>query len=151
MAASGSISARDDAVSPVVGATLMIAISIILAAVIAVIVMGGGNGLLETSPQATFQFTYADNGTADATLNESDAAVWLTITHAGGDRIKSSELRIRASPGGTVSGRKLGLSSNVTAGASTTVRVDTDSTVRIIHSRDRSQSTILAQWNGPAA
>jgi flagellin-like protein len=72
----------DDAVSPVIGVILMVAITVILAAVIASFVLGlGGN--TETTPSASFNFDYdADN---------TD----LTITHQSGQTIRADELYIR--------------------------------------------------------
>ncbi len=63
--------ADDDAVSPVIGVILMVAITVILAAVIGTFVLGIGN---ETTnpPQAQFDFE-ADGGD-------------VTVTHTGGDR-----------------------------------------------------------------
>jgi FlaG/FlaF family flagellin (archaellin) len=74
--------ADDDAVSPVIGVILMVAITMILAAVIASFVLGlGGN--TETTPTASFDFDY-DEANTD-----------LTITHSGGATIRVDELYVR--------------------------------------------------------
>ena len=48
----------EDAVSPVIGAILMVAITVILAAVIASLVLGFGDTASQTTPQASFTFDY---------------------------------------------------------------------------------------------
>jgi flagellin-like protein len=58
---------EDDAVSPVIGVILMVAITVILAAVIATFVLGLGEQISETSPNASFSFEYNDvNGETDS-------------------------------------------------------------------------------------
>ena len=64
----------DDAVSPVIGVILMVAITVILAAVIATFVLGLGDSLSTQSPQASF------NCDGDA------------LIHAGGDELDGSNL-----------------------------------------------------------
>ncbi|MFC6755725.1 MULTISPECIES: type IV pilin N-terminal domain-containing protein [Haloarcula] len=64
----------DDAVSPVIGVILMVAITVILAAVIATFVLGLGDSLSDQSPQASF--------TCDG-----DALV-----HDGGDELNGDNL-----------------------------------------------------------
>ncbi|WP_267162973.1 type IV pilin N-terminal domain-containing protein [Halovenus salina] len=48
----------DNAVSPVIGVILMVAITVILAAVIATFVLGLGEQVSDTAPQASFDFDY---------------------------------------------------------------------------------------------
>ena len=50
--------ADDDAVSPVIGVILMVAITVILAAVIGTFVLGLGEQVQDTSPNSQFEFTY---------------------------------------------------------------------------------------------
>jgi len=66
----------DRAVSPVIGVILMVAITVILAAVIGTFVLGLGDQVQQTTPQATFDFDYAAGNT--------DVVV---VTHEGGDTI----------------------------------------------------------------
>ncbi|ELZ69124.1 hypothetical protein C457_09811 [Haloferax prahovense DSM 18310] len=61
------------AVSPVIGVILMVAITVILAAVIGTFVLGLGDQVGDTAPQASFSFNY--DGTE------------LTITHESGSQI----------------------------------------------------------------
>jgi flagellin-like protein len=78
------LSDSDDsrAVSPVIGVILMVAITVILAAVIGTFVLGLGDQV-ESAPQASFDFDY------DASSNE------VTIRHRGGDNIDPSNVEIR--------------------------------------------------------
>ncbi len=77
-------SKEDRAVSPVIGVILMVAITVILAAVIASFVLGLGQNQ-EVAPTATFDFNY-----------HSDASA-LNITHTGGDNIVASNVYVRGS------------------------------------------------------
>ena len=72
----------DRAVSPVIGVILMVAITVILAAVIGTFVLGLGDSV-ESAPQASFNFDY-DSG------NDN-----VTITHRGGDNINTNGTEIR--------------------------------------------------------
>ncbi|PSP97939.1 type IV pilin [Halobacteriales archaeon QS_4_70_19] len=83
----------DDAVSPVIGVILMVAITVILAAVIGTFVLGLGDQVSDTAPQASFTFDLTDNP-VDNTGGNPDT---LTITHDGGDSITASQLSIVAS------------------------------------------------------
>jgi len=73
----------DDAVSPVIGVILMVAITVILAAVIASFVLGLGSSADEVQPNSSFSFNY--DGGADT----------LTITLTDGDNIDPNELFLR--------------------------------------------------------
>lgn len=79
------LSDSDDsrAVSPVIGVILMVAITVILAAVIGTFVLGLGDSV-ESAPQASFNFDYDDTGTEE-----------VTIRHRGGDNIDASKLEVR--------------------------------------------------------
>jgi len=83
----------DDAVSPVIGVILMVAITVILAAVIASFVLGLGDQAQQTTPQASFSFDF-DEGNAPSGV--SDQGV-LSITHDGGDTVQGNSLYIRGS------------------------------------------------------
>lgn len=72
----------DDAVSPVIGVILMVAITVILAAVIASFVLGLGSQT-EVAPTADFSFNY-DPGNQN-----------VTVTHSGGDNVRGDELFMR--------------------------------------------------------
>ncbi|HKL29349.1 MAG TPA: type IV pilin N-terminal domain-containing protein, partial [Natrialbaceae archaeon] len=70
----------DDAVSPVIGVILMVAITVILAAVIGAFVLNIG-GSQESAPQATIDFSDTDNG--------------VKISHQSGDPVKSETVTIK--------------------------------------------------------
>jgi flagellin-like protein len=70
------------AVSPVIGVILMVAITVILAAVIGTFVLGLGDQIGDTAPQASFSFEYdGSNGN-------------LTITHESGESIDADLVTI---------------------------------------------------------
>ena len=76
----------DNAVSPVIGVILMVAITVILAAVIGTFVLNLGQGINQTAPQASFDFDYEDSGQTN-----------VTITHQSGDSIDGSLLNVTVS------------------------------------------------------
>ena len=71
---------EDRAVSPVIGVILMVAITVILAAVIGAFVLGLGGDVDET-PQASLTFD----------LNDTNA---IEIEHRGGDTLDTGDLNI---------------------------------------------------------
>jgi len=87
----------DEAVSPVIGVILMVAITVILAAVIATFVLGLGDSLSNNAPQASFECTGdLSGGTGDVTMT-------------GGDSIPKDEISIQ-------NGSRNGNSGSFTAG-----------------------------------
>ena len=89
------------AVSPVVGVALMIAITVILAAVIGAVVLGMGTGGVNT-PQAQLQA-------------EWDGDDVVTITHNGGEPLPEGEVRFVGDDNEVV------LEETLTTGASVTI------------------------------
>ena len=73
--------ADDDAVSPVIGVILMVAITVILAAVIGTFVLGLGSDLQNNAPSAQFTFSEEDSGD-------------LKVTHDGGQNADVSKLNV---------------------------------------------------------
>jgi flagellin-like protein len=166
----------DDAVSPVIGVILMVAITVILAAVIASFVLGlGGN--TQATPTASFTFDYTQNDGSNNDVN------YLTVTHDGGDTIKGNQLYLRGSNfandfvggtsvsisatdvtyentetgeawadvGGSMSAEK-GDESAVAAGDSLIMQANTNYDVRIIwQPGSGDQSATLGQDTGPDA
>ena len=144
----------DDAVSPVIGVILMVAITVILAAVIASFVLGLGDQAQQTTPQASFAFDY-EQGTS------------LTITHDGGDSIQANEIYIRGdtTSGDTIDatwGTLAGIgSSDVRAGNSVVLDnsggqddaiPDDNYDIRVVYqSQEGDNSATLAQDSGPNA
>jgi archaeal type IV pilus assembly protein PilA len=84
MKANRNFSKDEEAVSPVIGVILMVAITVILAAVIAAFVFGMG-GNLSTAPP-TVSIT--------ASSNSADSALDLKVNHNGGELLKGSEWKI---------------------------------------------------------
>lgn len=75
--------ADNRAVSPVIGVILMVAITVILAAVIGTFVLGLGDSLGDSAPQASFQ---CDGN---------------TLIHGGGDTLESGSLNASTGSVGT--------------------------------------------------
>ncbi|GAB7089952.1 hypothetical protein JCM18237_02230 [Halorubrum luteum] len=69
------------AVSPVIGVILMVAITVILAAVIGTFVLGLGDQVGDSAPQATFSIDDVDDNT-------------IEVTKTGGQDIELSDLRV---------------------------------------------------------
>lgn len=73
------------AVSPVIGVILMVAITVILAAVIGVFVLGLGDELGETQPSATVSFTEHPE------YPEEAAEDYVRLSHSSGDTLDLSD------------------------------------------------------------
>ncbi|MFV9631786.1 MAG: type IV pilin [Methanosarcinales archaeon] len=80
----GKLNKNEEGVSPVIGVILMVAITVILAAVIAAFVFGMGGSLNEAPPTVSIT---AQNNAANGTLD-------LKVTHNGGELLKGSEWKI---------------------------------------------------------
>jgi len=82
------------AVSPVIGVILMVAITVILAAVIGTFVLGLGDQVSNTNPKASFTF---DQGTDDGyedSVGDTAALPIVDIAHDGGDSINADRLEV---------------------------------------------------------
>ncbi|WP_252698285.1 type IV pilin [Natronosalvus vescus] len=75
---------EERAVSPVIGVILMVAITVILAAVIAAFVLDLGGSAGQTAPTTQFEW--------DEYEDEDD--YYIAITHTGGDNIELSDINI---------------------------------------------------------
>ncbi|WP_255151804.1 type IV pilin [Halorarius halobius] len=82
--------ADEDAVSPVIGVILMVAITVILAAVIGTFVLGLGQNVQASPPNANFQFEYPDDPYDDSAGSET-----IDITHNGGQDLSRSEITVQ--------------------------------------------------------
>ncbi|WP_411967034.1 type IV pilin [Haloferax sp. YSSS75] len=128
---------EDRAVSPVIGVILMVAITVILAAVIGTFVLGLGDQVSETAPQASFSFDYDGSNT-------------LTVTHESGEAIDRNLLSFSGSGYGSTSSDFP--NTNVAAGDSATITTATDpltggDEVRIVWtSQSGSTSATLQKW-----
>jgi flagellin-like protein len=147
----------DDAVSPVIGVILMVAITVILAAVIASFVLGLGDQAGNVAPQASLSTEY------DSTETN------LTITHESGNPIVSDQIRLRgtgfhnatnanttwanytAANNATVSGTSDGEPA-VTAGDQLVINASSDYEVRVVwESTEGESSDTLLEDSGPDA
>jgi flagellin-like protein len=149
----------ESAVSPVIGVILMVAITVILAAVIATFVLGLGDSLSNTAPQASFTFDY-DDPSGSSNYDE------LTITHDGGDSIEGQKLSAVISGSSNSDGTYNQLfntgSTDVTAGSTDTIDSSfasgtstldiSEATVRVVFEGESGDSTAtLARFEGPDA
>jgi len=151
----------EKAVSPVIGVILMVAITVILAAVIGTFVLGLGDQVQETTPNANFAFDYTADDNGDT----------LDITHETGDELEAPNVDVVVSgsadsdgtyPWGSSGTNSLGGNEPVSAGASVTLDSDSlttggdadlsEATVRVTWtSESGGSSSTLAKWSGPDA
>ena len=134
MKPSNLFNSDDRAVSPVIGVILMVAITVILAAVIGTFVLGLGDSLGDSQPTAQLSVD----------VNEDAASSSLSIEHAGGDSIPADELRVivtnvssGAQASGTVDSRvsvgDIASGNLVPSSADVTVASGDDYRIRIVH------------------
>ena len=156
----------DDAVSPVIGVILMVAITVILAAVIGTFVLGLGDQVQNNAPQAQFSFEYIDaDDELDMTMESgqsidqarlsvsSDKAFCARPGNSSGctNSVTEKDLDTDANTNTWISGDE------VTAGTTWTIRADgtdnlDDAEVRIIWtSQSGDNSDTLRSWSGPGA
>jgi flagellin-like protein len=90
------VAADEEAVSPVIGIILMVAVTVILAAVIGTFVLGIGQSTSEPTPQVSWEFEY--DGGGDGGFSGGSADDTLTVTHEGGDTIEEN---LQVQVGGT--------------------------------------------------
>ena len=115
---------EDRGVSPVIGVILMVAITVILAAVIGAFVLGLGDQASESAPQASIGFSFSDGN--------------VTIAHDGGDNLQNDTISINIE-GDEFSTEDWGGGETISTGDTIELDPNADSgdTVRVI-------------WNNPA-
>ena len=88
-------SEEERAVSPVIGVILMVAITVILAAVIAAFVLDMGDELGDSSPSAQMSLD------TESSYNDSDSSenTVATLDHDGGDAINTNEIVVQIDHG----------------------------------------------------
>jgi len=127
----------DRAVSPVIGIVLMVAITVILAAVIGTFVLGLGDSVTgETAPQASWETADGPNGSA------------VVVAHNGGDSVEASNLDVTIDdspvPSENVSDP---FSGTVSAGSETIVNVSDGEEVQVIwNAPDSDSSQVLTSY-----
>ena len=157
----------DSAVSPVIGVILMVAITVILAAVIGTFVLNLGGSVSQTTPQASFGFDFTDD------LEPGDDHEYdnVTVTHETGDTIDPAQINITGesnfglvnsdgkyvdhdTANSSISFADMGHSAAVGAGASVTIsKQDGDldgETLRVVWNSDTGEnSATLSEWTAP--
>jgi len=127
----------DDAVSPVIGVILMVAITVILAAVIASFVLGLGDST-STTPTASFDFEAVDTND-DGTIEE------VKITYQSGDTLDESNTEVKGTSTSVWDG-----TGEITAGSSVSVAATGGDTVRVVWESDSGDSSsTLGEYTVP--
>jgi flagellin-like protein len=85
--------ADDRGVSPVIGVILMVAITVILAAVIGTFVLGLGNEVSETAPTASMGFADASDAYEPSDAS-GDAKDLFVVSHNNGDKLQAADVKI---------------------------------------------------------
>ncbi|WP_311174181.1 type IV pilin N-terminal domain-containing protein [Halobellus ordinarius] len=135
----------DSAVSPVIGVILMVAITVILAAVIGSFVLNLGGSLQNTAPQATVDFQYNQSGTLTPDGN-------VTVIHQSGDQLENSSINVVGSEtGGYAEDRYQTDNSPYTAGDTILIGGYTSGeTIRLVWEDPESgSSSTIARSNAP--
>lgn len=131
----------DRAVSPVIGVILMVAITVILAAVIGAFVLDLGSGLEENAPQSSFDFEYEQ---------ASGGGGNVEIIHVSGDQVDAGTLSLSFSD--TDPDPSISASGAVTAG--TTIFDGSYSsdgeTLRVVWESESGSSSIIAESTTPS-
>jgi flagellin-like protein len=126
------------AVSPVIGVILMVAITVILAAVIGTFVLGLGDQVQQTSPNAQWDW-------------ETDSSDQVILTHEGGDSVDATLLGLRgngmSSTADDLSGTGPGFNeAELSAGSSMTIATGNlngaGGEIRLIWQSEGSSSTL---------
>ncbi|PSQ25853.1 type IV pilin [Halobacteriales archaeon QS_9_68_17] len=135
----------DDAVSPVIGVILMVAITVILAAVIGAFVLDLG-GSQEKTPQANFETDYSESSSA------------LDITHTSGDSIVVDRLEVTGTSNSSGSDQvwyEFGSSSlssgdEVSSGDTVTVEANSGDVIRVVWTAESGDtSSVLNEYEVP--
>jgi flagellin-like protein len=153
----------DGAVSPVIGVILMVAITVILAAVMATFVLGIGEELSQRSPNVSFTFDYSqvDSNTADSwgeTAQASNDDAILRITHSGGPNVDADQLEVTGSSihsnraGWADPATSYSSSDQIRAGDEIEYAVENDDRISVTWlSEDGGRSATLQNFIGPKA
>ncbi|GGM72154.1 flagellin-like protein [Halarchaeum rubridurum] len=151
----------DRGVSPVIGVILMVAITVILAAVIGTFVLGLGGNVGNNAPSATFNYDYEN-------FSDDNANNTITITDQGGDSLDSSTISVTigsATANATDGTTSFGTSpdytitstdwngDNIQAGDSITIQGNntepSDETVQVVWQSSGGSSSIISSSTTP--
>ncbi|MFC4357234.1 type IV pilin N-terminal domain-containing protein [Halobium salinum] len=122
----------DRAVSPVIGVILMVAITVILAAVIGTFVLGLGEQVGPSAPQASFSFDQAGSD--------------VTISHDGGDKIEGADLEIRVDGTAVADGEQYTDGSTIGAGNKHTVTGVSGDELQVVYTGSSGKESIIASY-----
>jgi len=122
----------DDAVSPVIGVILMVAITVIVAALAGSYALAFSEQTQQTTPQASFEFEWDGDASPSGELYSGGDGGELTIRHVGGDTIENARLTIVDDDSGSTA-VTAPFATEVTAGMTETVDADADDKIRIIY------------------
>ena len=131
---------EEDAVSPVIGVILMVAITVILAAVIGTFVLGLGDQVQNNAPQASFSFDYQSSGPT------------VIATHDGGATFNAQNTGSLVLNVGGSQEADFGVSAttSVSAGDSVSAGYSSGQDVRVVWTSPAGDSTAtLAQGSAP--
>lgn len=167
---------ENDAATPVIGVILIVAVTVILAAVIGTFVLGLGEQVNETSPSTSFTFEYNNTDPCNSPVDDSFGANpctgpnmdgILTVTHSEGSDIDAGQLSfIGTSRGGgydtygPVWGNTLGVGNTdepqynktdeISAGDSFVVGVQSDDSIKIVwENEEETESATLQTYEVP--
>ena len=130
---------EERAVSPVIGVILMVAITVILAAVIGAFVLGLGDSVSETAPSAQIDFDYSTSAE-------------VTLTHDGGNSFNAERVTLVSSGSDTESDLSE-WTDTVSAGDSATVSNfdadDDEATLRLVWTGEGGSSSTIARSTVP--
>lgn len=158
--------ADDEAVSPVIGVILMVAITVILAAVIGTFVLGIGETAQSRSPQASLDPSYVAADGELAFTHESgesiDQARLKVVTdntdfcaaegNSSGSCTSTTQSEQLSNPSGWVSGDQMGSGDTATIYADSGANGFDGSTVRVVWTDQSAEnSNTLRKWEGPNA
>lgn len=149
----------EDAVTPVVGIVLVVAITVILASVIGVFSFGLTSEATPEGPNVIVAFEYDDSGHAsteeDSWGNEYDAVgadARLSFTHDQGSSVPPERLELvveSGTSGGPFTATPIGTQEFYDTGDELSVWVQADDTVRVVwRNPEGSKSTAVAVWDG---
>jgi len=144
----------DRAVPPVVGVMLMVAITVILAAVVGTVAVGFTDRFEQSTPQTSFGFEYDAGTTAGVdcsfdVTDDSDAGT-LTVAHESGEAIDGDQLYLLTDAGEAEWKADCDNSDTVSTGDSIDVAVDADQTLRVVwEAEDGGQTKTIVRWDGP--
>jgi flagellin-like protein len=140
----------EDAVSPVIGVILMVAITVILAAVIGTFVLGLGDQVQSSAPNANFQFEYQEGAGAGFSQGGEDSVL---ITHNGGQDVDRGNIVVNIGGAEAYSSGSAQGNFNVEGSVNFATTVSTGDSLDLIESGSNdsisSGDDVLVIWQSP--